>query len=121
MTITSPPTRIPSRRAQRTSIVAAGFGQNIVLTTVTTFILVYLLQYAHISTRGMAVVTGIITAAKVFDAISDPIMGSVIDMTRSRWGKLRPYILFSELPVAALSATSCGASPTRCATCRSGA
>ncbi len=103
MTITSPPTRIPSRRAQRTSIVAAGFGQNIVLTTVTTFILVYLLQYAHISTRGMAVVTGIITAAKVFDAISDPIMGSVIDMTRSRWGKLRPYILFSALPVAALS------------------
>ncbi|WP_170285541.1 MFS transporter [Microbacterium rhizomatis] len=88
---------------QRRSIIAAGFGQNIVLTTVTTFILVYLLQYAHISTQGMAVVTAIITAAKIFDAVSDPVMGSIVDMTRSRWGKLRPYILYSAAPVAILS------------------
>lgn len=93
----------PSRRTQRISIVIAGFGQNIVLTTVTTFILVYLLQYAHISTQGMAVVTAIITAAKIFDAVSDPVMGTVIDLTHTRWGKLRPYILFSALPVAVLS------------------
>ncbi|WP_375384142.1 MFS transporter [uncultured Microbacterium sp.] len=88
---------------QRRSIIAAGFGQNIVLTTVTTFMLVYLLQYAHISTQGMAVVTAIITAAKIFDAVSDPVMGSIVDMTRSRWGKLRPYILYSAAPVAILS------------------
>lgn len=95
--------RAPSRRTQRISIVVAGFGQNLVLTTVTTFILVYLLQYAHISTQGMAVVTVIITAARIFDAVTDPVMGGIIDMTRSRWGKLRPYILFSALPVAVLS------------------
>ncbi|MFV0318931.1 MAG: MFS transporter [Microbacterium sp.] len=95
--------RVPSRGTQRISLVVAGFGQNIVLTTVMTFILVYLLQYAHISTQGMAVVTAIITAAKIFDAVTDPVMGSSIDMTRSRWGKLRPYILFSALPVAVLS------------------
>lgn len=95
--------RVPSRRTQRISIVVAGFGQNLVLTTVTTFVLVYLLQYAQISTQGMAVVTAIITAARIFDAVTDPVMGSVIDMTRSRWGKLRPYILFSAVPVAVLS------------------
>ena len=90
-------------RVQRRAIVTAGFGQNFVLTTVSTFILVYLLQYAGISTEGMVVVTLIITAAKILDAILDPIMGSIIDMTRTRWGKLRPYILFSALPVAILS------------------
>jgi len=90
-------------RIQRRAIVTAGFGQNFVLTTVSTFILVYLLLYAGISTEGMVVVTLIITAAKILDAILDPIMGSIIDMTRSRWGKLRPYILFSALPVALLS------------------
>jgi len=90
-------------RVQRRAIVTAGFGQNFVLTTVSTFILVYLLQYAGISTEGMVVVTLIITAAKILDAVLDPIMGSIIDMTRSRWGKLRPYILFSALPVALLS------------------
>jgi len=93
---------VPQNR-QRLAIVTAGFGQNFVLTTVSTFLLVYLLQYAGISTEGMVVVTIIITAAKIFDAILDPIVGSLIDMTRSRWGKLRPYILFSAVPVAVLS------------------
>jgi len=91
-------------RTQSLAIVTAGFGQNLVLTTVTTFILVYLLQYAGISSAGMAVVTIIITVAKIVDAITDPIMGALIDMTRTRWGKLRPYILFSAAPIAALTA-----------------
>ncbi|CAN5124602.1 MFS transporter [soil metagenome] len=92
-----------SVRKQTVSIIAAGFGQNFVLTTVSTFLLLYLVQYANISTAGIAVVTGIITVAKVVDAVLDPVMGSIIDMTRTRWGKLRPYILFSALPVAVLS------------------
>ena len=91
-----------SARKQHVSVVVAGFGQNFILTTVTTFILVYLLQYAHITVAGMAVVTGILTATKIFDAVSDPIMGSVIDKTRTRWGKMRPFILFSAFPVALL-------------------
>jgi len=100
--------RTPERdvpiRTQSLAIVTAGFGQNLVLTTVTTFILVYLLQYAGISSGGMAVVTIIITVAKIVDAITDPVMGALIDMTRTRWGKLRPYILFSAAPIAALTA-----------------
>jgi sugar (glycoside-pentoside-hexuronide) transporter len=93
-----------STRAQSLAIVTAGFGQNIVLTTVTTFILVYLIQYAHISTQGIAVVTAIITAAKIIDAVSDPLVGSIIDRTNTRWGKLRPFVLFSAAPVAILTA-----------------
>ena len=49
---------VPQQR-QRLAIVTAGFGQNFVLTTVSTFLLVYLLQYAGISTQGMVVVTKI--------------------------------------------------------------
>ena len=92
-----------SDRRQRLSVVVAGFGQNFILTTVTTFILVYLIQYAHISVGGMAVVTGILTATKIFDAISDPVMGSIIDRTHTRWGKMRPFILFAAAPVALLT------------------
>jgi sugar (glycoside-pentoside-hexuronide) transporter len=95
--------RTPSARVQSTAIVTAGFGQNAVLTVVTTFILVYLVQYAHISTQGIAAVTAIITAAKVLDAVSDPVVGSIIDRTHTRWGKLRPFILFSAVPVAILT------------------
>ncbi len=96
-------TDVVAPKRQSLAIVTAGFGQNFVLTTVSTFILVYLLQYAGITTAGLAVVTVIITISKIIDAILDPIMGSIIDMTRTRWGKLRPYILFSALPVAILS------------------
>lgn len=91
-------------KKQRVSIITAGFGQNMVLTMVSTFMLVYLLEYAHISVAGMAIVTVIMTIGKVWDAINDPFMGSVVDMTRTRWGKLRPYILFSAAPVAIFSA-----------------
>jgi sugar (glycoside-pentoside-hexuronide) transporter len=98
----TPDTSVPLKTQAR-AIVTAGFGQNVILTTVTTFILVYLLQYAHLSTGGIAVVTVIITVAKVLDAVSDPVMGSIIDMTHSRWGKLRPYIIFSAAPVAVLT------------------
>ncbi|PZQ89126.1 MAG: hypothetical protein DI534_10210 [Leifsonia xyli] len=101
---TPPSTRTPSPRAQAAAVVTAGFGQNVVLTTVTTFVLAYLIQYAGISSAGIAVVTAIITAAKIVDAFTDPVMGVIIDLTRSRWGKLRPYILFSSAPVAALTA-----------------
>ena len=46
-----------SVRKQTVSIITAGFGQNFVLTTVSTFLLLYLVQYANISTAGIAVVT----------------------------------------------------------------
>jgi len=58
---------------------------------------------ARPSVAGMAVVTGILTATKIFDAVSDPIMGSIVDKTRTRWGKMRPFILFSAFPVALLT------------------
>ena len=96
--------RAISPRVQSVAIVTAGFGQNVVLTIVTTFILLYLIQYAHISSQGIAVVTAIITVAKIIDAITDPLVGSIIDRTRTRWGKLRPFVLFSAAPVAVLTA-----------------
>ncbi|MBN9605784.1 MAG: MFS transporter [Actinomycetales bacterium] len=101
---TDPRRPAPSARAQAVAVVAAGFGQNAVLTIVTTFLLAYLIQYVGISSAGIAVVTVVLTLAKVIDAITDPIMGSLVDMTRTRWGKMRPYILFSAAPVAVLTA-----------------
>lgn len=35
---------------------------------------------------------------KVFDAIIDPLIGIATDHTKTRWGKYRPYILFSAVP-----------------------
>lgn len=37
---------------------------------------------------------------KLWDAVSDPMMGMMADRTHSRWGKYRPWLLFMALPFA---------------------
>lgn len=45
--------------------------------------------------------TGIaLTVGRLWDAVSDPLMGSISDRTRSRWGRRRPYIIFGSIPLA---------------------
>lgn len=36
----------------------------------------------------------------LWDTINDPLMGGIIDKTRTRYGKLRPYLLFVPIPLA---------------------
>lgn len=46
----------------------------------------------------MAAVLFLIT--RLWDAVSDPMMGALADRTRSRWGKYRPWLLVMSLPFA---------------------
>ncbi|MCR5484364.1 MAG: glycoside-pentoside-hexuronide (GPH):cation symporter [Clostridiales bacterium] len=41
----------------------------------------------------------IMTSARVWDAFNDPMMGTIVDRTRTKWGKCRPYLLFAPLPI----------------------
>jgi oligogalacturonide transporter len=40
-----------------------------------------------------------IAIAKIWDGISDPMMGIIVDRTKTRWGACRPYFLIAALPV----------------------
>ncbi|MBN1368989.1 MAG: MFS transporter [Dehalococcoidaceae bacterium] len=40
--------------------------------------------------------------ARVFDGLNDLVEGHIVDLTRSRWGRFRPYLLFGALPIALL-------------------
>jgi Na+/melibiose symporter-like transporter len=41
-----------------------------------------------------------LTLGRLWDAVSDPLMGELSDRTRSRLGRRRPYIVFGALPLA---------------------
>lgn len=43
---------------------------------------------------GTAVMIG-----KLWDAVTDPMMGFISDRTRTRWGRRRPYLLFGSIPL----------------------
>ena len=36
--------------------------------------------------------------ARLFDVVTDPLMGSIADRTQSRWGTYRPWIIFGAIP-----------------------
>jgi len=40
----------------------------------------------------------ILLAARLWDAVADPIVGVLADRTKTRWGKFRPWILFTAVP-----------------------
>ena len=43
-----------------------------------------------------AIIIGLLTTiTKILDALKNPIMGSIVDRTKTKWGKCRPYLLFT--------------------------
>jgi GPH family glycoside/pentoside/hexuronide:cation symporter len=45
-----------------------------------------------------AVAGAIFLIVKIWDAVNDPIMGTLTDRTRTRWGRRRPWLLFAAIP-----------------------
>lgn len=42
----------------------------------------------------------LLLVTRIWDAVSDPMMGIIADRTHTRWGKYRPYLLWVALPFA---------------------
>ncbi|MBR6251438.1 MAG: MFS transporter [Bacteroidales bacterium] len=42
--------------------------------------------------------------ARMFDVVTDPLMGSLADRTRSRWGTYRPWLIFGAIPLGLIFA-----------------
>lgn len=82
---------------ERFSYGCGDFGCNIIYTAMSAFLLFYYTDYANVS--AMAVGT-IMMISRIFDGVSDIIMGVIVDRTRSKYGKARPWILRMCIPFA---------------------
>lgn len=69
-------------------------GKDLCYTMISTFLMIYLTD-----TVGLAplFVGNLFLVARVWDAVNDPMMGFMVDNTRTRWGKFRPWILIGTL------------------------
>lgn len=69
-------------------------GRDMTYSLVSMYLIYYLTDILRLSNAAMWWITGIMLACRVFDALNDPVMGIIVDNTRSRWGKFKPWIAF---------------------------
>lgn len=68
-------------------------GRDLSYTLVSMYLLFYLSDVLEVSVGVFAAVTVVLVVARVFDAVNDPFMGVIVDNTRSRWGRFKPWIV----------------------------
>jgi melibiose permease len=66
------------------------FGKDAVYAIVGTYLMMYLTDYRSVAP---AFVGTLFMVARIWDAFNDPFMGMIVDNTRSKWGKFRPWIM----------------------------
>ena len=57
--------------------------------------------YTDVFGISAAAVGTMLLVTRIADAAADPVMGSIADRTRTRWGHFRPYLLWGAVPFAA--------------------
>ena len=72
-------------------------GRDMVYNLVTSYLLTFVLFTRHLTPAQLSAITAIMVAARVFDALNDPIMGNLVERTRSRWGKFKPWLVIGIL------------------------
>ncbi|WP_340106001.1 MFS transporter [Rhodohalobacter sp. 8-1] len=65
-----------------------------------TFVLFLPIFYTDVMGIPAAAMGTMMLVTRIWDAITDPMMGMIADRTQTRWGKFRPYILSFAIPLA---------------------
>ncbi|MBQ9517563.1 MAG: MFS transporter [Eubacterium sp.] len=77
------------------------FGQNLVYQVIAAgLVSVYLGSVLYIPA---AAVSAIIFIARIWDAVNDPMMGTIVDRTHTKWGKCRPYLIIFPAIIGAMT------------------
>ncbi len=88
----------------------AGFGQNFICTIIGSYLTVFMTDALGFNIdvkvgalTGVVAVAVLMLVTRLFDAFNDPIMGSFVDKTRTKYGKCRPYLQWMPIPIAIMT------------------
>ena len=118
-------TNEPAQRLTATEKVGYGFGDlasNLFWQMFSIFIAKF---YTDVFLLSAAAMGTMLLVTRMFDSVTDPLMGAIADRTNTRWGKFRPYLVWvtvrtglTETP-ACLPGESSGSTSPSATTCRS--
>lgn len=92
------------------------FACNMSWTLVSGYLVFFMTDIALIPAGLVSIVT---LVSKAWDAINDPIVGNLADHTKSRWGRYRPWIIFSFIPMLIINVLTFTTFPNWSTTARS--
>lgn len=84
---------------QRISFGMGDFAVNGMFTFVSTYLLYY---YTDVVKIDLAVISMVMLIGRTADAVCSILVGSLVDRTKSRFGKCRPYLMFCSLPLGVM-------------------
>lgn len=82
---------------ERIGYASGAFGWNMVNGIIGTFLTVY---FTNVAMLDAAVISTIIAVSKLFDGVSDLVVGRMVDNTKSKMGKARPWLMRMCIPFA---------------------
>lgn len=82
-----------NRKRSKWSYAIGCTGRDMTYTLVSMYLLIYIQYTGLMDAAQFAVLTAIIVGCRVWDAVNDPMMGTIISNTKTRLGKYRPWVL----------------------------
>ncbi len=74
-----------------------GVGRDLAYSLYTYFLLTFILYTKDVTEGEFATISIIMIICRIWDGINDPIMGGIIENTRTKFGKFKPWIMIGAL------------------------
>ena len=78
-------------------------GRDALYSLVSMYLLVHLTDVVGFSDGGLAAIGIMLTLFGIFDAVIDPFVGAIVDSTKTKWGKFKPWILIGMIGTGVLT------------------